>query len=64
LFSTKVEYCACLKSCKESGWIEQLLIEMGVVEIKHITIPCDNQSSLHMTHNPMFHGKTKHIEAR
>lgn len=62
--STKVEYCAHLKGCKESGWIEQLLIEMGIVEIKHITVPRDNQSSLHMTHNPMFHGKTKHIEAR
>jgi hypothetical protein len=31
------------------GLIEHFLIEMGVVEIKHITIPHDNKSSLHMT---------------
>ena len=32
------------------------------LELDTTTILCDNQSSINMTENPMFHDKSKHIK--
>lgn len=40
----------------------RLLEEMGVTNLKHITLHYDNQSTIYMAMNPIFHERTKHIE--
>lgn len=46
----------------EVTWMVHLLIEIGVSNLQHVTLYCDNQSTIHITRNPIFHECTKHIE--
>ena len=41
-------------------WLVRLLAELGVDKLT--PLHCDNQSALHIAKNPVFHGRTKHIE--
>ena len=43
-------------------WFSYLLRELGISLRQALTILCDNLSALHIAHNPIFHGRTSHIE--
>ncbi len=43
-------------------WIHRFLTKMGLAKTKQLIIHCNNKSALHMVHNLVFHGRTKHIE--
>ncbi|KAH9723668.1 hypothetical protein KPL70_007189 [Citrus sinensis] len=60
LSTTEAEYMAVTQACKEAIWIQRLLEELGHVQEK-ISVFCDSQSALHITRNPAFHSRTKHI---
>lgn len=49
-------------AASEVVWVVRLLEEMGVHNLKPITLHCDNQSALYIAKNPVFHERTKHIE--
>jgi hypothetical protein len=60
--STEIEYHAMTSITKEIVWLRWLLANMGV-SLSHLTpIYCDNQSSIQIAHNSIFHEQTKHIE--
>ena len=42
-------------------WIVHLLEELGVCDLKPVTLHCDNQSALNIAYNPVLHDRTKHI---
>jgi len=47
---------------KEIVWLRWLLADMGI-SFSHLTpMYCDNQSSIQIAHNLVFHERTKHIE--
>lgn len=46
----------------EITWVVHLLDDIGVTDLKHVTLYCDNQSALYTAKNPTFHERTKHIE--
>jgi len=46
----------------ELVWLKQLLKELQFGDITQITLICDNQTALHISSNPVFHERTKHIE--
>ena len=60
--SAESEYRAMAQSTCEVMWIYQLLIEVGLKVSTSVKLWCDNQSALHITSNPVFHERTKHIE--
>ena len=62
LSSTESEYRALVEATKEAIWIKDLLIELGFLEQNSTTIFCDNQSSIKISKNPIYHSKTKHFE--
>eukprot|EP00253_Pinus_taeda_P004062 PITA_04062 len=61
LSTTKVEYIAATKACKEMLWMSQFLGEIGIWQEKYV-LYCDSKSAIHLAKNPTFHSKTKHID--
>ena len=60
--STETEYHVMTSITKEIVWLRWLLANMRV-SLSHLThIYCDNQSSIQIAHNSIFHEQTKHIE--
>nr|CAN70230.1 hypothetical protein VITISV_024791 [Vitis vinifera] len=50
-----------LATC-ELIWLKHLLWELRFGKDEQMKLICDNQATLHITSNPVFHEKTKHIE--
>ena len=46
----------------EIMWIRQLLMEVGIETSIPAKFWCDNKTVMHITSNPIFHERTKHIE--
>jgi hypothetical protein len=46
----------------ELVWLKHLLQELHFCEIGQMELVCDNQSALHLSSNPGFHERSKHIE--
>jgi hypothetical protein len=63
LSSCEAELYAVVMAAQEVRWLTFLLYELGY-EQECPTIWCDNQSTLHLTKDPVGHGKSKHIELR
>ena len=43
-------------------WLKLLLMEMGLFPQKPMMVYCDNKAAIDIAHNPVQHGRTKHIE--
>ena len=43
-------------------WICQLLMEVGIETSLPVKLLCDNQASMHISSNLVFHEQIKHIE--
>jgi len=43
-------------------FLSDLLKELQFGDVTQMTLICDNQAALHISSNPVFHEKTKHIE--
>ncbi|KAD5961972.1 hypothetical protein E3N88_13445 [Mikania micrantha] len=63
LSTTEVEYMAAAEASKELIWLKNFLEELGKKQ-PDSPLYCDNQSAIHLGKNPVFHGKTKHIQLR
>jgi hypothetical protein len=48
--------CTC-----EAIWLRRLIRELGFAKNHPTTLWCDNQSSIKIEKNPVFHDKTKHF---
>ncbi|OMO78632.1 Integrase, catalytic core [Corchorus capsularis] len=60
--STEAEYRALASAAAEITWLSFVLRDIGVYLKKPPVLFSDNISALHMTINPVFHARTKHIE--
>ena len=61
--STESEYIAISESAREGAWIRYLLqgLEYKGQDLNHITLHGDNQGTLSLAENPIFHRGSKHI---
>ena len=64
LSSAEAEYIAATDATCEAVWLRRILSDMEHIEEGPTVIYCDNMSAIAMSKNPVFHGRTKHIELR
>jgi hypothetical protein len=62
LSTTEAEYKALCSTTCEAVWMRRILEDMGEEQKAPTVINCDNQSSIKLANNPMYHARTKHIE--
>ena len=61
-FSAEVEYRAMTLVTCELIWLKHLLQELSYGKDEQMKLICDNQGVSHISSNPVFHERTKHIE--
>ena len=59
---SKTEYKAMAATTCELQWLTYLLQDLGVSYTQPTTMYCDNQSTIQIASNQVFHEHTKHIE--
>ncbi|GKF27671.1 hypothetical protein Tco_0094013 [Tanacetum coccineum] len=60
---TKVEYVAATSCCEQVLWIQNQMLDYGY-NFMNTKIFIDNEITICIVKNPVFHSKTKHIEIR
>ena len=60
--SAEAEYRAMTLATCEPIWLKHLLQELRFGKDEQMKLICDNQVALHISFNPVFHERTKHIE--
>jgi len=60
--SAEAEYRTMASAACELVWLKQLLRELQFRDVTQMTLVCDNQATLHISSNLVFHERTKHME--
>jgi hypothetical protein len=62
LSSIEAKYRCFTDGAKEATWLQRLGKEIGFFGTQATLLMCDNQSSVELAKNLVFHTRTKHIE--
>ena len=63
LSTREAEYIVVTEGSKEALWMRKLLEELGLQQEKYVVYN-DRQSVIHLSMNPTFHSRSKHIDVR
>jgi hypothetical protein len=64
LSSTEAEYKALCSATCEAIWLRRILEDVGQKQEGPTSIKCDNQSTIKLASNPIYHARSKHIETQ
>nr|GEW12636.1 ribonuclease H-like domain, reverse transcriptase, RNA-dependent DNA polymerase [Tanacetum cinerariifolium] len=64
LSSRELEFIAATAAATQALWLKRLLSRLTHSEEEKITIMVDNKSAIQLMKNPVFHGKSKHIDTK
>ncbi|GJV61820.1 nuclear fusion defective 4-like protein [Tanacetum coccineum] len=64
LSSCESEFMAATGAACQALWLKRLLSEITGWEEERITLKVDNISAIALVRNPVFHGRSKHIDIR
>ena len=60
--SSEAEFRAMAATAVEVVWMVRLLNNLGIDNLKPVTLNCDNMSAIYIAKNPVYYDRTKHIE--
>ncbi|KAL2247815.1 UNVERIFIED_CONTAM: Retrovirus-related Pol polyprotein from transposon RE2 [Sesamum indicum] len=60
--SAEAEYRSMASTVCEITWINNVLKALGINVQTPVAFYCDNKAAIHITENPVFHERTKHVE--
>ncbi|KAE8683864.1 hypothetical protein F3Y22_tig00111166pilonHSYRG00202 [Hibiscus syriacus] len=63
LSTTVAEYITVTEAIKEAMLLKGMVEELGIQQ-NVVTVFCDNQSTIHLTRNQVFHERSKHIDVK
>jgi len=62
--TVEADFVAAIAAVNQASWLRKILIDLNL-ELKESTeILVDNQVVIFISHNPVFHGKTKHFNIK
>ena len=64
LSTTEAEYIAACTTCSEAIWLRKMISGLFDLQLEATWIYCDNQNSIKLAENPVFHDKSKHIKIK
>lgn len=64
LSTTEAEYIVAAFCACQCIWLRRILEQLGAEERRSTKIHCDNNSTIQLSKNSVFHGRSKHIEVR
>ena len=62
LSSAEAEFQGMAKGLCELLWLRSLLTEVGFPPSSAMNLFCDNKAAIDISHNPIQHDRTKHVE--
>jgi hypothetical protein len=62
--TAEAEFIAATAAVNQALWIKKLLCDLQMEEQEATEISVDNQAAIAISHNPVFHGKTKHFNIK
>ena len=64
LSSCESEFIAATAAATQAIWLKRLLRNLTQEEEEKITLWVDNKSAIALMKNPVFHGRSKHIDTK
>ncbi|GJV52089.1 ribonuclease H-like domain, reverse transcriptase, RNA-dependent DNA polymerase [Tanacetum coccineum] len=64
LSSCESEFIAATAAATQALWLKRLLSKLTHTQEEKITIQVDNKSAIALMKNPVFHGRSKHIDTK
>jgi len=64
LSSCEVEFMAATTAACQGLWLRNLISELTSLKLKPVILFIDNKSAIALMKNPVFHGRSKHIDTR
>ena len=62
LSSAEAEFQGMAKGVCELLWLRRLLTKIGFAPNSEMNLFCDNKAAIDISHNPIQHDRTKHVE--
>ena len=62
--TVEAEYIAAASAINQALWLKKILKDLGQEQVEATNIMCDNTSTVSISKNPVFHGRTKQIKIK
>lgn len=62
--TAEAEFIAATAAVNQALWLQKLLRDLQMEEDEATEISVDNQAAIAISHNPVFHGKTKNFNIK
>ena len=62
--TAEAEFVAATVTVNQALWLRKKLVDLHMKQTQGTEVFVDNQATIAISHNPVFHGKTKHFNIK